>query len=196
MGQQSAAQCHSLAFTTRELPGSSFQQAFQSQQMNQFLWQTGIRWGIGCSTLPAIEQVAPNGEVRKQAPILKYIADASLFGGHGKFSLAVVQASAVQLDDTAVGSEQASHELCKGGFAAARATEEGDHSRTLCAEIHIEAEFATLLGQTDVQHQFDPGRPRSRRRLWLASSARASPAMPMLNDNSASRAASGSPSTR
>ena len=140
---------------------------------------------------PAVVEILPHVEMRKQPRILKHVADPPPVRRHVNACGRVVQRFAVERDDAAVRPQQAGDHVDQRGLAGAgRAEQAGDAA--LAFERGFKRELAELLGDVDAQHGQFPCRRLVARRANHSEAIRALIAITM--EISTSRAAAVSPS--
>ena len=140
---------------------------------------------------PAVVEILPHVEMRKQPRILKHVADPPPVRRHVNACGRVVERLAVERDDAAVGPQQSCDHVDQRGLAGAgRAEQAGDAA--LAFERGFKRELAELLGDVDAQHGQFPCRRLVARRANHSDAIRAPIAITM--EISTSRAAAVSPS--
>ena len=140
---------------------------------------------------PAVVEILPHVEMRKQPRVLKHVADAPPVRRHVDACGGVIERFAVERDDAAVGPQQACDHVDQRGLAGAgRAEQAGDAA--LAFERGFKREFAELLGDVDAQHGQFPCRRLVARRANHSEAISAPIAITM--EISTSRAAAVSPS--
>ena len=151
-----------------------------------------LRWIDGKAVhAPAVVEILPDVEMRKQPRVLKYVADAPTMRRHMNALRRVVQRFAVERNDAAVGPQQPGDHVDQRSLArAGRAEQAGDAA--LALERGFQREFAELFGDVDAQHGQFPCRRFVARRANHSEAIRALIAITM--EISTSRAAAVSPS--
>ena len=140
---------------------------------------------------PAVVEILPDVEMRKQPRILKHVADPAAVRRHVNAFRRIVQRFAVERDDAAVGPQQAGDHVDQRGLAGAgRAEQAGDAA--LAFERGFQRELAELFCDVDAQHGQFPCRRFVARRANHSEAISAPIAITM--EISTSRAAAVSPS--
>ena len=99
----------------------------------------------------AVEEILPDGEMRKELRILEHEADAAPIGGDEKPGLGVDQCPPIEHDAAAIGTGKPRDQADGHRLAGARAAEQGDDAGSAC-EGDVEIEGAALQRHVDADH--------------------------------------------
>ena len=119
---------------------------------------------------PAVVEILPDIEMRKQPRVLKHVADAAPVRWHMDARGGVVERFAVEGDAAAVGAQQPCDDVDQRGLAGAGSAEQAGDA-ALAFEGGLKREFAELPGDIDTQHGQFPCR------RWVARRANHSDAI-------------------
>ena len=140
---------------------------------------------------PAVVEILPDIEMRKQPRVLEHIADAAAMRRDVDACGGVVERLAVDGDAAAIGPQQARDHVDQRGLAGAGGAEQpGDAA--FAGERGFDREFAELFGDVDAQHGQFPCRRWVARRANHSEAIRAAIAITM--ETTTSRSAAVSPS--
>ena len=128
--------------------------------------------------------------MRKQAGILKHIADAALLGGQIDPCLRIKQGQAVEHNRAALGGEKTRQHMRKGGFTRSRRAKQSKR-RDIGVQQKFKIKFTALIG--DIERQKGHGVAflcRFKRRISSSESTSATTEMAMEMPASARAGAS------
>jgi hypothetical protein len=138
VGEQRAADGNALLLAARETRGPALEQTAEPEQLDDFVELVSVH-ALRREPAP-IQEVLPHGEMREQASLLEYVADAAAVARHEYAARRVDQHRIVDRDTALVGANQSGNDVDDGGLAGTRAAEQGDEAAAgLEAGVELEA---------------------------------------------------------
>ncbi len=165
-GQERAADSDPLPLAAGQGAGPAVEQRADAEQIHH-LGQRRLS-GRGAGKPSAIEQVAAHGQMRKQAGVLKHIADAAAVARNVDAPAGIEQGVAIEHDAAAGRPDQARDRVDHRRLAGAGPAEYGGHT-VVGREPHLERQRAQRHFDVDLEHQS----PRIMRATGRASSSEA-----------------------